>query len=374
MAPVCFGGRVAAAESDRRPKYRCTQHKQELLEILQLLCPHARLLLLPYLARGGHTALAAAAARRLEPRFQQQQQQYQIDPGGGGSDPPACSPAPPRRLAPISIDHPQLGGVDVLRFALQAALQARAWGAAETLLRARVASTLSAVAIAAGDPDRAEDPTANLGSLCAALQALRLPAPDRGPAAAAAGLEGMDEVAARAACGEALLAALVQCQPREPDRCYLLAAAAGSGRVEAVQAALRRVRGGGMAVRCQLPAALGQAGRGGHVQVVEALLRNEQMSSRPLEVRWLVGGMVKAGDNCVDSGRALWRSSRASQPHPFPNLPLIPTPDGRPRRRQPQLARPRALPHPRRRPLPPPRRRGAHAGRLHRGGARRGPR
>ncbi|GBF94872.1 hypothetical protein Rsub_08115 [Raphidocelis subcapitata] len=288
-APEAVAAARAAARGGRGP-----------LDMLRLLCPHSDVLLLPYIAAGGHDALLAEAMAQLWPPpngtgsggaggggFSAGGR-----PSGGGRDGSSggsggSGAAADGRFVPASPAHLQLGEVDLPRLALHAALRARSWRAASALLRA----------------ERAAQAAAAREALAGELAGLSLgPGPGPGPgaaqaeaAAAAAAAEaaarrpssfaGLDEAAARAGCGAQLLWELRAAAEewREPNRYFLLAAAAGSGRPETLAAAAATAEAPSM-VRCQLPAALCEAGRRGHVACVEALLRNEHMSPRPLEI------------------------------------------------------------------------------------------
>jgi hypothetical protein len=263
---------------------------QAPLVVMRLLCPHAEILLLPYLAAGGHDALAAEAALELAA----------ADGGPLSSAESGSSSAGSADgdWAPLSAAHPQLGEANVLRLALHAALRRQRWGAAEALLRARLGlpplhdsrgaainggpGSSSSSGGSGGAPNLLSDQLEQRLGLEAAAQRAATSA-----AGVSLGLRGLDEAAARASCPPPLLRRLIALSAPDTGRAYLLPAAAGGGSAEAVAEVLACL--GPSDVRCQLPQALCQAGRGGHVSVVRLLLANEQLSSRPLEVSGPLG-------------------------------------------------------------------------------------
>ncbi|KIY98277.1 hypothetical protein MNEG_9684 [Monoraphidium neglectum] len=249
-------------------------HAQDPLRLLRLLCPSPHVLLLPYLALGGHDQLLQEAAEQLW----RADGQIGSGCGNGGScsGGNVCDGWEPYAAQ----SSPQLGRADVIRLAAQAALRSSRGDAAAKLLLLRAAPR--------GDPCTAD--ARGPGAESAAADG----------AAAAAALAGMDELAAHCGCDGSVVSALHRLvrdglAPQDAAAvdppafgAFLLPAAAMGGNISAVEAAAGQLLDELAATR-QLPAALCLAGRGGHVGAVEALLRDPRISSRPLEIAALDG-------------------------------------------------------------------------------------
>lgn len=251
--------------------------------VLEILCPHSHLLLLPYLARGGHEALAEQAAAKLRTT------NSAVSSGGsstGGSSSGASSRRGGNAGTLVSRAHPQIGRANVVVLALHSAIRSHNLCITNALLRICGATG----SVAGGDQQLPASMGQAAQQVPAAFQegqqtAMQLPSIAR----------GLDELAAFCGCDPVMVAAL---HPRSPadleiddltegeadlaGRSYLLVAAASSGRINTIQVAAALLDD--MEVTRQLPQALCMAGRGGHVAAVELLLRDVRMSSRPLEV------------------------------------------------------------------------------------------